>query len=284
MDHLNEKRIFQWGNFSLTLPELITILALFVFTIFINRIIRFLVMKYGRENKLDVGRLNSVVLLITYFIWIFAVIFALRQAGVHFAYLLGGSAALLVGLGLGLQEIFKDIVAGIIILFEGKVRKGDILELQGVIGSVNSLGLRTTELIRRDGVKIVVPNNKLISDYVVNWSHTKKPARHAVQVGVDFSSDVRQVEVVLLGCLNQLPGIEKQGEFAPLVRLIDFGPSAYQFELLLWSYEYFRFEQIKSNLRYLIVDAFREHNIRIPFPHLVTVPGNPDLSGRELKD
>lgn len=229
-------------------------------------------MKYGRDHKLDIGRLNSVVLLISYLVWLIVIVIALNRTDIHIGYLIGGSAALMVGLGFGLQEIFKDIVAGIFILFEGKVRKGDVLELEGVIGEVYNLGIRTTELIRRDGIKIVIPNNKLISDNVVNWSHAKKPARHSIQVSVDYNADVRKIESLLIKCLERLPGIELDGEYKPSVRLADFGPSAYQFELLFWTYEYFRFEYIKSSLRFLIVETFSENNIKIPFPHLVTVP------------
>lgn len=271
MDNINNKEILRLGEFSLNVSELITIAALLGLTIIINRVLRNIVMKYGRKNKLDIGRLNSVVLLISYFVWLIAIIVALHRTNIHVGYLVGGSAALMVSLGIGLQDIFKDIVSGIFLLFEGKVRKGDVLELQGVIGEVNHLGLRTTELIRRDGIKIVVPNNKLITDNVVNWSHAKKPARHSIQVSVDYNSDVRNIESLLTKCLEQLQGIEIEGEYKPSIRLAEFGPSAYQFELFFWTYEYFRFEYIKSNLRYIIVDSFRENNIKIPFPHLVTM-------------
>lgn len=260
-----EFELFRLGKYSLTSDSLLFIAILFAVTIGINRLIRFYVRRYIRINgKID-GRINSIVQLFIYFIWLIAIALALRETGIRVVYLLGGSAALLVGLGIGLQDIFRDIVSGIIMLVEGNVRIGDVLELKDTIGKVNSLGLRTTELIARDGVKMIVPNNKLISDQVVNLSHSRKPGRHSVKVTVDFKSDVVEVLSVLTNCLNELKGAWNDEEYKSIARLTDFAPNGYQFELFFWTFEYFRFETIKNDLRFIIYQKFKEKGIKIAF-------------------
>jgi small-conductance mechanosensitive channel len=189
----------------------------------------------------------------------------LDTVGIKITFLLASSAALLVGLGLGLQQLFQDFVSGITLLIEGTVKVGDIVETaNGEVGQVDEINLRTSKLRTRDNIILIVPNSALIISPVINWSHIEQTTRFSVKVGVAYGSDVEKVTELLLMCTNEHKKIVKKP--APHVFFKDFGNSSLDFELLFYTNETFRVERIKSELRYAIDKAFRENNITIPFP------------------
>jgi small-conductance mechanosensitive channel len=211
--------------------------------------------------------LHSLRLLLTYLIWVVAIVSALRTIGVDVTYMLAGSAALLVGLGLGLQQTFNDIVSGIIILIEGTIRVGDVLELEGLVGRVAEIKLRTSTVSTRDGMNVIVPNHRFINENVVNWTHDNIENRFRITVGVAYGSDEQLVHRVLTQCASgHVDVITNDPEKAVLARLIGFGESSLDFEILFWSRNAFRIEQTKSDIRFAILKGFREAGITIPFP------------------
>lgn len=211
--------------------------------------------------------LHSLRLLLTYLIWVVAIVSALRTIGVDVTYMLAGSAALLVGLGLGLQQTFNDIVSGIIILIEGTIRVGDVLELEGLVGRVAEIKLRTSTVSTRDGMNVIVPNHRFINENVVNWTHDNIENRFRITVGVAYGSDEQLVHRVLTQCASGHGDvITNDPEKAVLARLIGFGDSSLDFEILFWSRNAFRIEQTKSDIRFAILKGFREAGITIPFP------------------
>jgi small-conductance mechanosensitive channel len=144
---------------------------------------------------------------------------------------------------------------------------GDVLEVEGIIGRVMAIKLRTSEIVTRDGVNIIVPNHKFVTDNVTNWSHSRKPTRFKVSVNVSYKSDVEQVREVLLKSVEELPGaVLGLKEYKPIVRLSEFEDSSVEFEVLFWSYDYFKFETIRSDLRFIIARKFKETGIEIPLP------------------
>ena len=179
--------------------------------------------------------------------------------------LLAGSAALLVGLGLGLQQIFQDFVSGITIIIEGTLKVGDIVQTQeGEVGKVKEISMRTSKLETRDNIILIVPNSKLINNVVINWSHIEKKTRFKVDVGVAYGSDVQLVKRLLLECATDHKLVFTNP--APFVRFTDFSDSSLCFQLLFYTNETFRVEDIKSDLRFRIDNAFRQNGVRIPFP------------------
>jgi len=179
--------------------------------------------------------------------------------------LIAGSTALFVGLGLGLQDTFRDLVAGVIILMERTVTAGDIIELgSGLIGKVSEVGLRTTLVETREDIVVVVPNQKLTNQNVVNWTQNRRSVRFAIEVGVAYGSDTRLVEKKLIECAKQHKMVAKRPE--PLVHFSGFGNSSLDFKLMFFSSELFRIEKVKSDIRFSIDQAFRDNNITIPFP------------------
>ena len=209
-----------------------------------------------------------MIKLVQYFVWTFALIFILQTAGFQITILLAGSAALLVGLGLGLQQIFQDLVSGIFILIEGTIQRDDVIEIDGLIGKILTINLRTSTVHTRDGVMLIVPNHKFIVDNIINWSHSATPTRFKVSVGVAYGSDVDKVMAILLECTVCHDKIikSKEDNKYPFVRFVDFGDSALLFEVYFWSRDIFPIENTKSDIRYLIDKRFREEGITIPFP------------------
>jgi small-conductance mechanosensitive channel len=169
-----------------------------------------------------------------------------------------------VGLGLGLQDFFRDLVAGFIVLWERTVTAGDVVEIAGTVGRVQEVGLRTTSVFTRDDIVMIIPNQLLTNDKVINWSQNRKATRFAVEVGVAYGSDTRLVEQILLRTAKENAQVEK--EPSPLVHFTDFGDSSLNFKLYFYSFNLFRIERIKSELRFEIDNKFRENKITIPFP------------------
>jgi len=228
---------------------------------FINRVF---LKRFFRKRNVDVGRQYTIITLLKYVVYTIAVLWAMHLLGIHLTVLIGGAAALLVGIGLGLQQTFNDLVSGIILLSEGTVEVGDILSIGDLVGTVTSIGIRTSEVETRDEISIIIPNSKLVVDNVINLSHNKAPTRFQVKVGVAYSSDVELVTSLLLQTANSHKDVLKKPE--PRVMFKDFGNSSLDFELHFYTFEYLRIEFVKSEIRYKITELFREHKVEIPFP------------------
>ncbi len=219
---------------------------------------------YYKQKEINVGSQFAINRLLTYFVLVIAVVATLQYVGINLTVLLGGTAALLVGVGLGLQQTFNDLICGIILLFERTVEVGDVVDLQGLIGRVKRIGLRTSLVETRDNFSVIVPNSKLVGDNVINWSHTDAKARFKVSVGVAYGSDTQLVKQILHEVAAQHTKVARRPE--PIVRFANFGESALDFELIFWSRELMPIENIKSDLRFAIDQRFREAKVAIPFP------------------
>ena len=213
----------------------------------------------------DRGRSQAVYKFISYLIWVVALLIILDSTGLNLTIIWGAGAALLVGVGFGLQQIIADLVSGIFLLFEGNLREGDVVELNnGVIGQVEHVGIRTSKILTRDDYIMIIPNTQFITKEVINWSHNELKTRFHIDVGVAYGSDTRLVEKVLLACADGHENILQDPK--PFVRFNNFGDSSLDFQLFFWSTKTFRIENLKSELRFLIDQKFRENKIQIPFP------------------
>lgn len=216
------------------------------------------------DDPLEMGRRMSAYALAQYLVWVVAIGGSLEALGFNLTLLLAGSAALLVGIGLGLQDLFRDFISGIIMLFEGTIRVGDVMKVDGIVGEVKEIKLRTSVLQDRDGIVLIVPNSKFVTQAVTNWTHNERRTRFEVVVGVAYGSDVEKVRDVLIACAKNHPQVSDKP--APIVQFTDFGDSQLTFRLLFFSMSVFAVENLRSDLRFAIDKAFRENHITIPFP------------------
>lgn len=205
---------------------------------------------------------------------------ALGVAGISLTALTVILGGLSVGLGFGLQEIVSNFFSGFILLFEGSIAPGQVIQIGEVVGQVDDIGIRSTRVKTTDNVELIVPNSHFLSDVVTNFTRGDTQVRLRVKVGVSYQADPREVEAALL---------EAAAPFASpslpdaAVLFTDFGDSSLNFELQLWTEEAYRIPSMKSRLRYLIWDALAARQIEIPFPqrdiHIRSVVDGATLPG-----
>ncbi len=219
------------------------------------------------NKRLKESRQYAIYQIFKYIIYIIAVIITLKLLKVNVSAMLVGSAALLVGVGLGLQNLFNDFVSGVIILLDSSVRVNDIIDVNGLVCKVQKINLRTTTVMTRNDKFIILPNSTLTGSQLINWTHTYETSRFEVQIGVDYKTDIHKAMKIIQAVAEENPQVLTDPK--PFVRLIDFGNSSIDFLLLFWSDEVFRIENIKSEIRISIFDRFSENGITIPFPQRV---------------
>ncbi len=240
-----------------------------VLILLVSRLLVWLVTQlflYGiyKRRGVDQGSQFAFNQLLKYFIYFIAVFMALSQIGINMTLIWTGAAALLVGVGLGLQQTFNDFISGIVLLFERSTSVGDILEFGGNVGIVREIGLRASVLETRKNISMVVPNSKLVNDNVINWSHFSNRVRFDVKVGVAYGSDTQKVKEIMLNVVKEHSDVLKYP--APFVRFIDFGESSLNFTVYFFSRNFMFIEDVQSDIRFKIDERFRAEGVTIPFP------------------
>lgn len=260
-----EYPLFATGGYSLFVYNVVNLLLLFLGVRLLLWVIRNYFLRKQKEGKIDQGKKYAILQLVSYITYVVAIVIAIDSLGFKITVILAGSTALLVGLGLGLQDFFRDLVAGFIILSERTVTSGDIVEIGGTVGQVQEVGLRTTSLLTREDIVIIVPNTRLTTEHVINWSqNNSKVTRFEIKVGVAYGSETALVKKLLVEAALAHDQVMKIPE--PHVLFRDFGNSSLDFSLLFYSKNLFRIERTKSDIRFAIDDNFRRHGIVIPFP------------------
>ena len=173
-------------------------------------------------------------------------------------------AAMTVGLGFGLQEIFANFVSGLIILFERPVRVGDLVTVGGVTGVVTKMQIRATTITDVDRREMLVPNKKFITDEVLNWTLTDTVSRVVIPLGVAYGSDTQKTHDILMELIKQHPIPLK--EPAPLVVFRGFGESTLDFELMFYLPSRDSYFTVLHQMNTAIEKRFRDEGIEIAFP------------------
>jgi len=263
-DFLNYNLI-ESKNFTLSVDGVLIVIAVVVGTIVALRILKRVFKRFIASRESDQGVYWSVFIFIKYLIWVIVTILLLDTVGVQISVLLASIAALLVGVGLGIQQLFNDIASGLVLIVERNLQINDVIQLDDdTVGKVIDIGLRTSKIRTRDDIVMIVPNSKFVNDRIINWSHIDFKTRFFVEVGVAYGSDVSLVSELLKSCAINNSKIANKPE--PFVRFNNFGESSLDFQLYFWVKESFLVENIKSDLRFAIDEAFRNNGITIPFP------------------
>lgn len=256
----------QFGNgdkeIHITLGLILLLFLAFITTSFILKWLRHLFTRKMESD--DKNKFISVFKFIRYVVYLVVIVFTMSTAGINITILLTASAALFVGLGLALQELFQDVIGGIFIIVDKSLSVGDIVEVDGKVGKVFEIKLRTTRCITRDDKVVIIPNHKFISETIYNYTQNHKTTREAVRVGVAYGSDVALVTKILEESVTTQKGVLKSPK--PFVLFEDFGDSALIFAINFYISDSFSDPRIKSAIRYKIDAKFREKNISIPFP------------------
>ena len=254
------------GDYKFRAYALILIFIIPIFTKLILFLLKKTLFRRHLTDKQDIGNTYALYQIIKYIIWIISIALIFQTIGIKLTVILAGSAALLVGIGLGLQQTFNDIVSGIILLSERSIRVGDILEIDGDIVKIQKIGLRTSNGTNRDEIAVIIPNSLITTNKVINWSHQSEQTRFKITVGVAYGSDIDLVLKVLEESASEHHDVSKIK--AVEARILDFGNSSIDFQLLFFSTNIFRIEKVKSDIRRNINRKFAQNNITIPFPQM----------------
>lgn len=254
------------GGFSISLVQVITGLLIFVVAVFLSRSISsFFERRMAKRTNIDAGLRYTIARLINYLILTIGVVSALKAVGVDLTSIALLFTALSVGIGFGLQHIAADIASGFILLFERPIRVGDRITIDNNLeGEVRSIKLRTTVLFTNDRIAIIVPNTKLVSQPVTNWSYGDPLARIAIPISVSVDSDIDLVTETLLLAAQDIEKVLEDPP--PKVQFLKFGEYSLDFRMLVWTREPSRHRQIRSDINYRIAKLFRERKIEIPYP------------------
>jgi len=254
----------QLGSYVLTMERILGVLL----TLIIGHL-TFLIFKWALRRALklkpiDEGRRFLIFRLMRTLIYLITFFIIIEVLGFNLTVIWAGSAALLVGVGIGLQSFFNDVISGFVLLFEGGVRVGDELEIDGDLVKVKRIALRATSVETVCGDLVVMPNSKIAGNSVRNLSQGLTSTRISVSVGVAYGSDVELVRQLLLESVTAQTQIVKSP--SPQVIFSEFGDSALNFEVRGWINSPWERMIIESDIRFRIDKVFRKNNIKIPFP------------------
>jgi small-conductance mechanosensitive channel len=189
----------------------------------------------------------------------------IQASGVNLTSLTVLVGALGVGVGFGLQEVASNFISGLILLLERPIEVGDHIQVGELDGQVTRINIRATEVLTNDSIAVIVPNKDFVTLQVVNWSRGGDSIRVHVPIGVAYGTDPKRVEAALFEAVATIPEVLRDPP--PEVRLVGFGDSSIDFEVLTWTRELLqRRPALVSKVNYAIYDVFARHNIEIPFP------------------
>ena len=268
---------FHLGKTVVITPKSILLAIVFYFVTWLFlKLIRRIVSRALNDEARD--KFKGIFTFFNYFVYTVVTLVAFDTIGLNLTTLFAASAALLVGVGLALQTFIQDIISGIFILADQSVHVGDIIQVEGQIGKVERIQLRTTRAVTRDNRVLIIPNHKFMASILYNWTENGTLTRESIIVGVAYGSDVDRLRELLLEVASQHRMVLKKP--LPLVLFNDFGDNALLFELLIPINRSFESNIVKSDIRFAIDKAFRENNIEIPFPQrVVHLPKNTPSNG-----
>lgn len=242
----------------------------YVLLIFIILMATSFLLRWGRKlltrnmPQEDKAKFVTVFSFARWLIYLVVILIVFNSIGINVTAVFAASAALLIGVGLALQTLFQDIISGVFILVDQSVHVGDIIELDGKVGRVEEIKLRTTRAVTIDNRVLVIPNHLYLTNSLFNWTQNGTTTRENVTVGVAYGSDVQLVKKLLLEAASSHPDVVVPTD--TIVQFTDFGDSSLNFKVVFTLADSFNANMPKSDIRFEIDRLFRENNITIPFP------------------
>ena len=259
------------NSLSFTPKSILIVILVFVSTFFFLKLFRKIIYRtLSSEAKL---KFKSIFSFFNYFVYTIVILLSFQNIGVDLTAVFAASAALLVGVGLALQTFIQDIISGVFIIVDQSVHVNDIIEVDGQIGKVENIKLRTTRAVTRENKVLIIPNHKFMTSILFNWTENGVITKEFVEIGVSYNSDAKQVTSILLDIANKHKSILSNPE--PTIIFNDFGDNAIIFQLYFALNSSFASNIVKSDLRYEIFEEFHKHNIEIPFPQRTLTFVNP---------
>jgi len=254
-------RLFTLGGSPVTLFSLVWMLLLTIALIYVARGARaWTVHRLLRHTDLDVGTRLAIGSIVRYTFLVVGFLAIVQTAGINLTTLNVLAGALAVGVGFGLQNIFSNFISGLILMLDRPIRIGDRIEIAGADGEVKHIGARRTTIVTGDKVAIIIPNQRFVTDNVVNVGYYEAPVRVRIPVQVQHGPAPQAVEQVLLEVARNSPDVLKVP--APAVRLLNVAGNM-QFELQVWNQTHLhRRDQLVSALNFAILAALQAQGMK----------------------
>lgn len=270
--HILTYEFLRFDQFHIAVYHIFVIIFIIFFSRILISLIRiFLVNRIKKSEAVDEGSMYVYLQLTRYLIVGLAIIFVLRSMGTDLGLVLTSLTFLLVAVGLGLQDIFRDFFSGFLLLFENTIKVNDIVEIDRIkdenfIARIVEINLRTSKVETREGKTLIVPNSQLTHQNVNNWSSGKAATRFTIPVAVSYDSDLELVKKILAETTAQHPKVLKSKDV--FVRLLNFGDNGYELDVVFWANHTFFIEIHKSEIRFAIDKEFKKNGISYPYPQL----------------
>ena len=242
-------------------------IALIVIRIFENRL--------TTSRSIDPSLKVLFVKLFKFIVITVAILGGLSAVGIDLTALAVFGGAVGVGIGFGLQRIFSNLIAGIILLIDKSIKPGDTIEVKGTYGKVDKLGSRYVSVITRDGIEHLIPNEELIINRVENWSYSHELVRLKIPVGIHYKSNINKAIEI---CVNSANSIERVlSEPKSVCLLKEFDDSSVNLEVRIWIHDPMNgCSNVKSQVLLEIWNQFADNGIEIPYPqrdvHIKNLP------------
>ncbi|MEJ2104148.1 MAG: mechanosensitive ion channel [Ignavibacteriaceae bacterium] len=258
-------RVWEIGNLKISIGNILLFFISIWLAVQIARFVRF-VLEGDVLPRLNLARgvPGAISSIMTYLIIGFGIIIAMVTAGIDLSSFALLAGALGVGIGFGLQDLVRNFISGLILIFERPIQIGDAVQVDDISGRVLKIGIRSSLIKTWQGAEVIVPNGILISNKLVNWTLSDQLRRIDIKTGVSYGTDVKLVMQTLLKCATDHQQILTKP--APYVLFNDFAESYLEFELRCWTSNYTDWIFIKSEIMVAIDEAFARAKIVIPFP------------------
>jgi len=264
-----EQPVVNFSNFKLNLSDILEIGIIFLAAYVVYWCFRFFIIwKFGND-KVRKSQFRTLNQLASYVITVVAVTYAFSSVGYSLTYLFVGSTALLVGIGFGLQQMFMDVISGIILLIDKNINYGDVIrvDMQGIqapmFGRIINIGIRTSLLENIDKVIMIVPNSRMLQSGIKSLIRGNGSARFRVTMRVSYESDIEVAKKLMMKAveLNE----KTDDEPKPTIIIKSFEDSFILLEIRFWMKEIFNSEIILSDIRFKILELFKKEGLEIPY-------------------
>ena len=254
------------GTIKLSIGGLLLFIVILFATYYITKFTK-IVIEQGilKKTGISKGVVSAVSVTVRYFITTLGIILALSAVGIDLSQFGLVAGALGVGIGFGMQNIVNNFISGLILIYERPIEVGDTIEVGNLLGQVNNIGIRASNVRTYDGSEVVVPNANLISNELINWTLSDNKRRIDLRIGVAYGSDPNKVIELLKSVPMSHENVLKEPE--PAVYFNEFGESSLNFRVLFWV-PYDVGLSTKSDVAIGIYNILKENGITIPFPQL----------------
>ena len=260
-------RLFDLGDKPVTVSTLMTVLIVITISFWISRLVQRALLKQLEERGVaNEGAVAVGGRLAHYAIVLMGLGVGLQTAGVDLSALFAAGAVFAIAIGFAVQNVAQNFVSGVILLVEGAIKPGDVLQVGDKVVRVSQMGIRSTVATTMDNTEVILPNSELVSSSVYNYTMSDKLVRVRIDVGVEYASDPTQVVAVLAKTAEDFA--DKAPERAPIVLFKDFGASSLDFQVSIWTKDPWRIPLISTALRLAMWDALKDAGIVIAFPQL----------------